>query len=238
MKPERGRGRRWRPWDHILLTSSAWPRAVLNRSHLAPSTAGLSSGVRRGGPRTLSEWFTDAGCGGVNDQDLIDRCRAGDREAQRELFEQTSLRIYRLLLRMTGNPDDAEDLTQETYVKGFQRLDQFDGRSAVASWFYRIAVNEAFQFRRRQSRAKSKIKLLAQNGTQGTEGTASDLRLDLEDALANLPANDQAVLLLRYQEQLDYRTIAEVLDCAEGTVASRLNRARERLRGILRKNYG
>jgi len=177
-------------------------------------------------------------CGRVNDRILIQRCRAGEREAQRQLFEQTSVRIYRLLLRMTGNPDDAADLTQETYVKGLQRLDQFDGRSAVASWFYRIAVNETLQFRRRQSIATMKLQALAPNRPTETQGPKTDLELDMQRALEELPSNDRVLLLLRYQEELDYRGIAEVLDCAEGTVASRLNRARDRLREILRKSYG
>lgn len=174
----------------------------------------------------------------MNDQDLIERSRAGDREAQRDLFEQTSLRIYRLLLRMTGNPDDASDLTQETYLKGFQRLDQFDGRSAVASWFYRIAINEALQFRRRQGVGSVKLRALAPDRPNEARRPSTDLRLDLEDAISELSADDQALLLLRYQEELDYRGIAGVLECAEGTVASRLNRARDRLRELLRKSYG
>ncbi len=173
----------------------------------------------------------------MNDRDLIERCRAGEREAQRVLFEQTSVRIYRLLLRMTGNPDDASDLTQDTFVRGLQRLDQFDGRSAIASWFYRIAVNEALQFRRRQSVGTSKLQDMAPGRTNEAPRPTTDLRLDLEGALAELPSDDQALLLLKYQEELDYRDLAQVLDCAEGTVASRLSRARERLRKILRKSY-
>ncbi|MFQ5589619.1 MAG: RNA polymerase sigma factor [Phycisphaerae bacterium] len=173
----------------------------------------------------------------MNDRELIERCRAGERKAQRQLFEKTSVRIYRLLLRMTGNPDEAFDLTQETYVKGLQRLHQFDGRSAVESWFYRIAVNEALQFRRRQSVGTAKLQVLATNRPTEAQRPRTDLRLDLEGALAELPPDDRALLLLRYQEELDYRGIAEVLGCAEGTVASRLNRARDRLREILRKSY-
>lgn len=174
----------------------------------------------------------------MNDRDLIERCRAGEREAQRQLFEQTSVRIYRLLLRMTGNPDDASDLTQATYVKGFQRLDQFDGRSTVASWFYRIAINEALQFRRRQGVATVKLQALVPNRPAEAQRPTTDLRLDLEGALAELPSDDRALLVLKYQEELDYRGIAAVLECAEGTVASRLNRARDRLREILQKSYG
>lgn len=178
------------------------------------------------------------GIGCVNDRVLIERCRAGERDAQRQLFERTSVRIYRLLLRMTGNPEDAADLTQETYFKGLQRLDQFDGRSAVASWFYRIAVNEALQFRRRQGIGTVKLQAVAPNQPTEARRPQTDLELDLECALAELPPDDRALLVLRYQEELDYRGIADVLECAEGTVASRLNRARDKLREILRKSYG
>lgn len=174
----------------------------------------------------------------MTDRDLIQRCREGDREAQRHLYEQTSLRIYRLLLRMTGCPEDASDLTQETFVKGFQRLDQFDERSAIASWLYRIAVNEALQFRRRRKMSTSKLRELAMSQTDESSSSVCDARLDLDDALAELAHDDRVLLLLRYQEGLDYRDMAEVLECANGTVASRLNRARDRLRGILQKSYG
>ncbi len=139
---------------------------------------------------------------------------------------------------MTGNTDDAAELTQETYVKGLQRLDQFDGRSAVASWLYRIAVNEALQYRRQRRTSTLKLQELAPNRPDRAQRATTDLQIDFEEALAELAADDRALLLLRYQEELDYRGIAEVLDCAEGTVASRLNRARERLREILRKSYG
>lgn len=174
----------------------------------------------------------------MDERDLIQRCRAGERDARRCLFEQTSERVYRLLLRMTGNADDAADLTQETYIKGLQALDRFDGRSSIASWLYRIAINEALQFRRRNRTARLKLGNLATARSDATEDSAVDVRLDVTAALMELPPDDQAVLLLKYQEALDYRAIAEVLDCAEGTVASRLNRARDRLREFLRKSYG
>jgi len=174
----------------------------------------------------------------VNTKELVDRCRAGERDAQRELFEQTSTRIYRLLLRMTGNPDDAMDLAQETYVKGLRSLGQFDGRSEFNTWFYRIAVNQALQFRRRKGIAALKLRELVPSRPNDAVEPTADVRMDLEGAMARLPLADRAVLFLRYQEELDYQDIAEVLECAEGTVASKLNRARERLRDILRNSYG
>lgn len=202
------------------------------------SGSSVLSSTRRVGLHAVGQARTKASKGPVNEKDLIDRCRVGERDAQRELFERTSTRIYRLLLRMTRDPDVAADLTQETYVKGFQGLDRFDGRAAVTSWLYRIAVNEALQFRRRQGVAALKLQALAPNQPTEVQRPRTDLRLDVEDALAELPSDDRALLLLRYQEELDYRDIAEILGCPEGTVASRLNRARDRLRGILRKSYG
>lgn len=172
-----------------------------------------------------------------NEQNLIERCRKGERDAQRLVFEQSSPRIYRLLLRMAGNEHDAADLAQETYVRGFERLNQFDGRSTLETWFYRIAVNEALQFRRRERIGIAKLQHLARSRPATSTAMKNALRLDLEHALGQLSADDQMVLLLRYQEELDYRRIAEILECAEGTVASKLNRARDRLREILRGGY-
>jgi len=197
----------------------------------------LSSSVRVG-LHPVGQTPTKASRARVNKKDLIDRCRAGEREAQRELFERTSTRIYRLLLRMTGDPDDAADLTQETYVKGFQGLNQFDGRSEIGTWFYRIAINQGLQFGRRKRTSALKMEGLAATRPTEVQDPRTDVRLDVQRAMAELASEDRAILLLRYQEELDYRDIAEVLECAEGTVASRLNRARERLRGILRRSYG
>jgi len=174
----------------------------------------------------------------VDELELIKRCQAGDRDARRQVFEQTSGRIFGVCLRLTGNTDDAAELAQDTYVRGFERLGQFDGRSSLASWFYRIAINEALQFRRRRKLGKAKLQALAAQRTSQAREPTTDLCLDVEQALRRLSTEDQAVLVLRYQEGLDYRGMAKVLECAVGTVASRLNRARDRLRELLRKSYG
>jgi len=174
----------------------------------------------------------------VTEQELVERCREGDREAQRELYDRTSGPVYRLLLKMTANPDDAFDLVQSTYLKAFTRINQFDGRSTVATWLYRVAVNEALQFLRSAGRTRARLREIAPEQCVESNIEHSSIRLDMNDALATLPPNDRAMLLLRYQEGLDYRAIAEVVGCASGTVASRLNRARGNLREILRKSYG
>ncbi|NOS99991.1 MAG: RNA polymerase sigma factor [Phycisphaerales bacterium] len=175
----------------------------------------------------------------MDDRRLVERCRTGDRNAQRELFEQTSPRVYRLLFRITGNADDASDLTQDTFVKGLTRIGEFDGRSSLITWLHRIAVNEALQFQRRGKVLRRKLNDLAAAQTEGYEDAARLTRfMDVEEALLALPTAERTMLLLRYQEGYDYRTIGELTGLPQGTVASRLNRAREQLRDALQKAYG
>ncbi len=175
----------------------------------------------------------------MEDEDFIQRCREGDRQAQAELYRCTSERIYRLLLRMTGNPDDAFDLTQQTYVQAFRNLCRFDGRSALSTWLYRIAVNQALRFRHRAAQIQRRTETSPSNEDgPSTERAPDGTRLDVEEALAVLDPQERLVLLLRYQEGLSYRAIAEVAGCAEGTVGSRLHRARKTLRHLLQKGYG
>jgi len=171
-----------------------------------------------------------------SEHDVVERCRRGSREAQRELFERTSERIYRLLLRMTGSADDASDLTQDTYLKGFAQIEKFDGRASIATWFYRIAVNEALQFLRRAKTLRLKLENSARDNVDYPADTTA-IQLDVQAALGCVDPAERAILLLRYQDGLDYRAISEVIGCPEGTVASRLSRARDRLRDILRKSY-
>lgn len=173
----------------------------------------------------------------MTEHDLLERCREGNRDAQRELYDRTSESVYRLLLKMTASPDDAFDLAQETYIKAFTRIGRFDGRSSVATWLYRVAFNEALQFLRRAGKTRMKLQEVVPDDDMESDIEQSTVRLDVNDALALLPARDRAMLALRYHEGLDYRAIAEVVGCAAGTVASRLYRARQGLREILQKSY-
>jgi len=174
----------------------------------------------------------------MTESQLIRRCRRGDREAQRELYARTSERIYGLLLKMTRNPEDAFDLAHDTYILAYQRIDQFDGRGPVAAWLSRIAVNEALQFFRRAERERSHLKLIRLEEATADRPDDQAAGIDMDAALGELEPTDRAVLVLRYREGMDYRQIAEAMGCRDGTVASRLNRAREKLRAILQDGYG
>ncbi|GMU82520.1 MAG: sigma-70 family RNA polymerase sigma factor [Phycisphaerales bacterium] len=170
----------------------------------------------------------------TSEHELVERCKRGDREAQRTLYEQTSQRVFRLLTRMTRSAEIAEDLAQETYLKAFSAIATFDQRSAVHTWLYRIAVNEALQWLRRRKPTLLDPEIAAARPDPRNNGHDSGAHLDIEEAMAALDPTERAMLLLRYQEGLDYRAIAEVTEVAMGTVGSRLNRAREQLRELLK----
>ena len=175
----------------------------------------------------------------LNEVELIHRCREGNREAQRALFEQTSGPVYRLLLRLSGDPDDAFDLTQETYVKAFSAIARFDGRSSLKTWLTRISVNEALQHHRRSQSFQRKLERMTQGWTEESETTSGTAcRIDVNQALSQLDPAERAILLLRYHEGLDYDAISHATGVSAGTVGSRLNRARQRLKAMLNGGYG
>ena len=171
------------------------------------------------------------------EQCLVDGCRRGDRQAQRELFEQTSERIYGLLRRMTRNSELAFDLAQDTYVRAFARMGDFDGRSSISTWLYRIAVNLAIQSSRREALERRKLGIMKEDRYTAAIPESNDARIDVQAALVALPPVDRVMLILRYQDGLDYRAIAAIVGCAEGTVGSRLTRARDRMRELLGDDY-
>jgi RNA polymerase sigma-70 factor, ECF subfamily len=174
----------------------------------------------------------------LTDAELIEGCKRGDREAQHELYVRSSEKIYRLLLSMTRNPDAAFDLAQNAYLRAFSRIGQFNGDSSLGTWLYRVAVNEALQFMRRRGTLALLSEAFPSEALTPDEGERITTRMDVNAALDLLNTSDRTILILRYQEGLDYREIADVLDCAAGTVASRLNRARDRLRQVLGGGYG
>lgn len=161
-------------------------------------------------------------------------------------------RVYNLCLRMCGNASDAEDYTQEAFIKAMQSIDRFDGRSRFYTWLFRIAVNVAISGRRKGGRdAMRSLEGGRARGADDGHGSPGD-RLaaatsgPMEQAavreehamvlaaLAELDEEHRAAVVLRDIESLDYSEIAEVLGVAVGTVKSRLHRARLALRDRLR----
>ena len=163
---------------------------------------------------------------------MVAGCRSGDRSAQRELYDSFGRMVYRLMVRIVG-PDEAPDLTQQVFLQVFRTIGQYSGRGRFDRWLYRLAVNEAYQHLRRKRRRRHH-RLPYEPVDESARGDERTERKDLmEQALARLDPDLRSICVLREIEELSYREIAETLGIPEGTVGSRLNRARRELKGHL-----
>jgi len=182
----------------------------------------------------------------------LERLQAGDEEAFSRLVEAYAPRLYRLLTKMLRHPQEAEDALQETFVKAYRALPEFDGRSRLSTWLYRIAVNEALMHIRRKELETISVEAMyeQEDGSSGQydlvdwcclpedELLSAEARQVLEEAVARLPTSLRTVFLLRDVEGLSTRETAEALGISEGAVKVRLSRAREQLRKMLSTYFG
>lgn len=189
----------------------------------------------------------------TNQQSLsLDALRAGDRAEYARLVENYYQFVYRLALKMLGNPQDAEDILQDTFIKVFRHLDTFDGRSNLSTWIYRIAVNEALMFLRKKQPELVSIDqpVETDEGEQDpvqivdwcclpeNELISSEAKAHLDQAMSSLPPGLRAVFILRDIQGLSTRETSEVLNISEMAVKTRLSRARLRLRELLTEYFG
>ena len=177
-----------------------------------------------------------------DERPLVARLRAGDQDAYREIVDAYRDRIITVVARVAGPGADAEDLAQDAFLKAFAALDRFDGRSALFTWIYRIAVNTArdwVDYRRRRP-------VVPLEGPHGGPAEPADtaalpaeaaeraeLRAAVRAALERLPEPFRTTLILREMEGHSYEEVAGILGISIGTVESRLFRARAKLRALL-----
>jgi len=165
-------------------------------------------------------------------EEAVAQCQVGDTAARQSLYELCADRVYRLMVRMVGR-QHAADVTQQVFLELFRKIDSFQGRARFETWLYRLAVNEAYQFLRREKRWKLQSLNLEPLDERTHQADSGECKQLLEEALQRVGMESRSIFLLREVEGLSYHEIAEVLKIAEGTVASRLNRARRELRKAL-----
>lgn len=184
----------------------------------------------------------------MQDELLIRRAQRGDADAFEQLLLEHQKSVYNLCYRMAGNPDDAMDLSQETFLRAWRCLDQYQFASAFSTWLYRLCSNICIDFLRRRRRQQT-VPLTFEDA-DGEEQTYAvpdvqplpeeqvELKLTRETlaaAMAQLLPEHRAVLQLRVVNEMSYEQIADVLDIQIGTVKSRLSRARNQLKKILER---
>jgi RNA polymerase sigma factor (sigma-70 family) len=168
------------------------------------------------------------------DEDWVRRAQAGDRKAFSELVRRHQNRVYRYLLRMLGSHDDALELTQDAFVKTWQALPQWQPEAQFRTWLFRIANNTALDALRRRKLVEFvplEDSFDAPGSEPGPERQAQAMQevRQLEANLKKLAPEHRQMLLLREVEEMSYEEIGRVLSLSEGTVKSRLSRARSAL---------
>ncbi len=186
----------------------------------------------------------------IDESFLVEQCRHGDSAAMEHLILKYQNRIYNVIYKMCQNPDDAAELTQETFVKIIENINSFKGQSSFYTWAFRIAMNLTINHCKRSvklglvsldqefsdnsdTRPTLKNLLQADELDPGVIAAKKEMLALIYRALLKLDDQQRAVIVLRDIEGMNYEQITDVLDLKLGTVKSRLSRARSNLRNIL-----
>jgi RNA polymerase sigma-70 factor, ECF subfamily len=173
---------------------------------------------------------------------LVARAQKGDRVAYGELVQRYQAGVIDVVYHMCSDAQLAQDAAQEAFIKAWQHLPSYHPRSPLRNWLFRIAINSALDaIKRQKSLQPEEIESLElPDPHDNPEGllVQKELARQVQSAIHSLPDACRVVLVLREFEQLSYQDIASTLDIPIGTVMSRLNYARERLRLLLRPNAG
>jgi RNA polymerase sigma-70 factor (ECF subfamily) len=177
-----------------------------------------------------------------DEKDLVRRASQGDEAAFEQLLRAHESRMYAVSLRMCGNREDALDCLQEAMLRIYRAIPNFKGQSSFATWSYRITMNTCLdELRRRKLRTSTSLDVLLETGwapkdegaTPEQHSIASEQRRMLERAIADLPEDMRAAIVLRDVQGFSYDEIAKMLEANVGTIKSRISRGREKLREVL-----
>ena len=183
----------------------------------------------------------------IPDDVYVHQTVEGDAEAFNELVNRHHSKIYGLAYRMLGNPEDAADATQETFLEAYKSVKTFQFQSQFGTWLYRIGINTCQQYIRKSQANERKLTAYtreaeirgaaSENDSPERAAIQTEQNEVVQEAISQLPPKQREVVTLYYMQHLKYREIAEILNCSEGTVASRLNQALKNLKRKLSKYY-
>lgn len=176
----------------------------------------------------------------MDERNLIDRVRAGDSRAERELYDVHVDRVYRLAFRMVGDDDLARDFTQETFIRAFERLDGFRGEAALSTWLHSIAASVVLNGLRKVKRFRTRETDIEDAGELPSQGRHADpdLKYRMERAIDALPEKYRMVFVMHDVEGYTHEEIAAAMGTETGTSKAQLSRARAKLRDSLAEFAG
>jgi len=167
------------------------------------------------------------------EQDLLAECKSGNREAFESLYQANQKRVFSVALNFFGGKHElAEDVTQQVFLKIFNKIADFRGQSELTTWIYRMTVNACIDEQRKTRRFFSIENFFGEFRVKKTEDEKFEQREvsdEVQKAIGELKEKFRLPILLKYSEGLSYEEIAKVLDCSIGTISSRLNRGHKML---------
>lgn len=169
-------------------------------------------------------------------QDLIDRCRQGDREAQFGLYKLYYKSMYNTSLRIVGNEYDAEDIMQESFLSAFRKIDNYKGKVSFGAWLKKIVINRSLDYLKKRKVAFEEInEKITDEEAECIEETREPDVQKIREAMMQLPEGYRVVFSLYYMEGYDHDEIAGILRISPGSSRSQLLRAKEKLKAYLTK---
>jgi len=176
----------------------------------------------------------------MNDQELIAKIKNHDQNAFKQLFEQYQHLVYNICYRMSGNREEAEDITQDVFIKIYHAIDKFRGDAKLSSWIYRVAVNTCLKRERRKKlenwisleflfQDKEKFHPVSPDETPYQEVEITERERIVQQAIQQLPSRQKTALILHRYENLSYTEIAAVMKISLSAVESLLHRAKDTL---------
>ena len=178
---------------------------------------------------------------------LVRKAQQGDMDAYESLVRRYQQRVYALCRRLTGAHQSADDLAQETFIKAYFALERFDAQWPLYPWLRKIAVNSGLNYLKSRDRERPleddspggrRMPSAPDGDDPERQLESAEFQARLEKAVASLPADQRSVFVLRFHESLSYEEISRTLGLPLGTVMSRLNRARQKLKELLAGSLG
>lgn len=172
----------------------------------------------------------------------IQQVLAGDKQAYAHFINKYKNQLYATILRMTKNPQDAQDLVQDAFIKVYRNLDKYDANGSFSSWLYRVAINHCMDEFRKKRYSTVQVEIDEERVVNSEHPELVFLKKEksrqLERLIATLPEDERLIILLRYVNEISYEEIGEVMDVPLSTVRNKLHRAKKKMRETVKREGG
>lgn len=172
----------------------------------------------------------------------IQQVLAGDKQAYAHIIDNYKNQLYATILRMTKNPQDAQDLVQDAFIKVYRNLEKYDASGSFSSWLYRVAINHCMDEFRKKRYSMTQIEIDEERVVEPNHPELVFLKKEksrqLERLIGTLPEDERLIILLRYVNEISYEEIGEVMDMPLSTVRNKLHRAKKKMRETVKREGG